>query len=157
MLVAPEGRRYLASCLLCGEERYVNLNGHSTDAPPVPDWRRAAVDELRTLMASTEKVKAQMAEAEKLHAALTLLGLPVPEIPWRQARPAGAKRPGFAENVRQRAVSPPSAPNCARCGKPFTVAGQTKKLADGSVVCRFPQQCGNAESNGEVPAALAVV
>lgn len=105
----------------------------SKEPQPVGDWRQAALTELGMLLKTIARAQADVAAAEKLHAGLALLGLPVPDLPWKTG---GMTHGGHRQ---------PSAPNCARCGRAFNAATETKRDEQGRIVCRSKARCAPAD------------
>ena len=90
---------------------------------PKKSWAAVAIDELEAILARIRSTDDLRAEAERIHAALTVAQVQnVPTLPWK-VRTAGKQ------------VRKPITRSCARSGRSFD-AIQQFRIVDGEALCR---------------------
>jgi len=100
------------------------------------DWQGTALTRLKALIATIGQADLMKSEAERIHAALTIMGTRgLTELPWKSARPKRQHTEPPAEGTEQTTRSGEPLV-CANCGRGFNSRYEYKIGPGGKPICK---------------------
>lgn len=104
-------------------------------SPKPDDWVTSALERLADVLHRLRRADDLRAEAERIHAALTIYGASPPALPWRNPLVKQQRSPGRTPGPKPRTY-----PNCEFCGLQFSNTTAYRKH-DGRAHCLDERAC----------------